>query len=123
MFLISFSLGLATSFFNDRNRNLATSMLDLLIEAKQELPSWLECVASDGRAPSSGRRGGKGRFGGGGGGSSFGGRDFRQQSGGMQRNSRNPGGPGGGYGGSNGYNNTGELKINGFVINLVGNIP
>jgi len=98
------NLGLATSFFNDRNRNLSTAMLDLLIEAKQDLPSWLESVASDGRAPSSGRRGGKGRFGGGG--SSFGGRDFRQQSGGMQRNTRNPGGGGGGYG-SNGYNNSG----------------
>lgn len=29
------NLGLATSFFNDRNRNLANGMLDLLVEAKQ----------------------------------------------------------------------------------------
>lgn len=79
-------------------------MLDLLIEAKQDLPSWLEGVASDGRAPSSGRRGGKGRFGSSG--SSFGGRDFRQQSGGMQRNSRNNSGTGSAYS-SNGYNNSG----------------
>lgn len=82
------NLGLATSFFNDRNRNLATGLLDLLIEAKQEFPSWLEGVAADGRMPSTGRRGGKSRFGGGGGGgggSSFGGRDYRQQSGGMSR--------------------------------------
>lgn len=69
-------------------------MLDLLAEAKQEMPGFLESVAADGRMPSSGRRGGKGRYGGGG----FGGRDYRQQSGGMQRNPRS----GGGYG-NNGY--------------------
>lgn len=96
------NLGLATSFFNDRNRNLATGMLDLLIEAKQEYPSWLENVAADGRVPSSGRRGGKGRYGSGGGGS-FGSRDYRQQpSGGMQRSQRS----GNGYG-NNGYGNGG----------------
>ncbi|KAK9686780.1 Helicase conserved C-terminal domain [Popillia japonica] len=66
------NLGLATSFFNDRNRNLASAMLDLLAEAKQEIPSWLENVAADGRTASSGRRGGRGRFGGGGGGGGFG---------------------------------------------------
>lgn len=102
------NLGLATSFFNDRNRNLATSMLDLLIEAKQEVPSWLETVAHDGRTATSSRRG-KVRFGGGGGfggGSGFGSRDYRQSSGGggggggMQRGR----GGGGGYGGgNNGY--------------------
>jgi ATP-dependent RNA helicase DDX3X len=95
------NLGLATSFFNDRNRNLASGMLDLLIESKQEFPSWLEGVAADGRMPSSGRRGGKSRYGSGGG-SSFGGRDYRQQSGGMSRNQRS----GGGYG-NNGFGNTG----------------
>nr|CAI5839406.1 unnamed protein product [Callosobruchus analis] len=95
------NLGTATSFFNDRNRNLASGLLDLLIEAHQEYPSWLESVAQDGRAPSGGRRGGKGRYGGGGGGSSFGGRDYRQQ----------PGGGGGGGGRSQrsggGYSNGG----------------
>ncbi|KAL1512625.1 hypothetical protein ABEB36_002188 [Hypothenemus hampei] len=87
------NLGLATSFFNDRNRNLASVMLDLLVEAKQEYPSWLENVAVDNRLPSSGRRGGgKSRYGGGGngggggGGGSFSSRDYRQQSGGnLQR--------------------------------------
>ncbi|XP_074032472.1 ATP-dependent RNA helicase bel [Leptinotarsa decemlineata] len=101
------NLGLATSFFNDRNRNLSSGMLDLLIEAKQEYPSWLEGVAADGRMPSAGRRGGKGRYGGSGGGGSFGSRDYRQQSGGgMQRNQRTSGG-GGNYG-SNGYGNGGS---------------
>ncbi|KAK9888686.1 hypothetical protein WA026_000916 [Henosepilachna vigintioctopunctata] len=98
------NLGLATSFFNDRNRNLASGMLDLLVEAKQEYPSWLESLAADGRVSSTGRRGGRGRFGGGsGGGSSFGSRDYRQQSGGMNRNSRSSGG--GNYGGNNGFGN------------------
>lgn len=102
------NLGLATSFFNDRNRNLANGMLDLLVEAKQEFPSWLEGVASDSRMPSSGRRGGgggggKGRYGGGVGGSSFGSRDYRQQSGGPQRSQK----PSGGNGGGNSYGNGG----------------
>ncbi|GJQ86020.1 bel [Trypoxylus dichotomus] len=88
------NLGLATSFFNDRNRNLASAMLDLLVEAKQEIPTWLENVAADGRTSSSGRRGGRGRFGGGG----FGARDYRQQSG-SQRNQRSNG--------NNSYSNSG----------------
>ena len=36
------NLGLATSFFNDRNRNICVDLLNLLVEAKQEVPSWLE---------------------------------------------------------------------------------
>ncbi|CAG9766556.1 unnamed protein product [Ceutorhynchus assimilis] len=98
------NLGLATSFFNDRNRNLANGMLDLLVEAKQECPSWMESVASDSRMPSSGRRGGgKSRYGGNGG-SSFGSRDYRQQSGSSQRSKPS----GGGYG-NNGYGNGGGM--------------
>lgn len=38
-------LGLATSFFNERNANITKDLLDLLIEAKQEVPSWLESMA------------------------------------------------------------------------------
>ena len=37
--------GLATSFFNERNINLTKDLLDLLVEAKQEVPSWLENMA------------------------------------------------------------------------------
>lgn len=107
------NLGLATSFFNDRNRNLATGLMDLLIEAKQDVPSWMESVAADGRIPNSGRRAGKGRYGSGGG-SSFGSRDYRQQSGGVQRNQRSGGGGNnvGSYGNS-GYGNGGKY----FIIN------
>lgn len=37
--------GLATSFFNERNVNITKDLLDLLVEAKQEVPSWLESMA------------------------------------------------------------------------------
>ncbi|KAM4815726.1 LOW QUALITY PROTEIN: ATP-dependent RNA helicase DDX3X-like [Thomomys bottae] len=36
------NLGLATSFFNERSINIIKDLLDLLIEAKQVVPSWLE---------------------------------------------------------------------------------
>ncbi|KPP76361.1 ATP-dependent RNA helicase DDX3X-like [Scleropages formosus] len=39
------NLGLATSFFNDKNSNITKDLLDLLVEAKQEVPSWLESLA------------------------------------------------------------------------------
>lgn len=38
-------IGLATSFFNERNANITKDLLDLLVEAKQEVPSWLENMA------------------------------------------------------------------------------
>lgn len=40
-----FSPGLATSFFNDKNGNITKDLLDILVEAKQEVPSWLESLA------------------------------------------------------------------------------
>ncbi|KAK3858856.1 hypothetical protein Pcinc_034983, partial [Petrolisthes cinctipes] len=74
------NLGLATSFFNDKNRNMVRDLVELLQEAKQELPKWLEVIASETRW---GGGGGRGRSGGGGGGKRFGGggfgsRDYRQ---------------------------------------------
>ena len=36
------NLGLATSFFNDKSRNLAKDLVELIVESNQELPSWLE---------------------------------------------------------------------------------
>lgn len=47
--------GLATSFFNDKNRNLTRDLMELITESKQELPGWLESMATDFRM-SSGRR-------------------------------------------------------------------
>lgn len=39
--------GLATSFFNDRNRNISKVLVQILTEAKQEVPSWLESIAGE----------------------------------------------------------------------------
>ncbi|XP_007955966.1 ATP-dependent RNA helicase DDX3X [Orycteropus afer afer] len=69
------NLGLATSFFNERNINIAKDLLDLLIEAKQEVPSWLESMAYEYQYKG-GSRGRSKRFSGG-----FGARDYRQSGG------------------------------------------
>jgi len=91
------NLGLATSFFNEKNKTMAVELCELITEAKQELPSWLTNIAKDFQFDS--RSHGTRKFGGGGGGrgrssygggSSFGSRDYRQFS----------GGPGGGSGGN-----------------------
>ena len=52
------NLGLATSFFNDKNRNLVKELVELIIESNQELPSWLEALAMESRSygPGSNRR-------------------------------------------------------------------
>jgi hypothetical protein len=42
---------LATSFFNDKNQNIVRDLLELLIEAKQEVPEWLEKCAANYRRP------------------------------------------------------------------------
>lgn len=61
------NLGVATSFFNDKNRNICAGLIEVLVEAKQEQPDFLEsCMASD-RSSGFGRRGGSGGGGGGGG--------------------------------------------------------
>jgi len=48
--------GLATSFFNDKNKNIIKELLDILEEAKQEVPSWLESLAYESRFSGSGPR-------------------------------------------------------------------
>lgn len=97
--------GLATAFFNENNTSLAKPLADLMKEANQEVPAWLERFAA--RSPF----GGRSRRGGGGGGR-FGGRDFRKESsynrGGMDMyggggNMNNGYGQSGGYGGGGGY--------------------
>jgi len=81
------NLGLATSFFNDKNRNLVKDLIELIVESNQELPSWLESMALDSRNHfgGGGRRGGNKKGG-------FGGKDYRYENG------RNGGGGGGGGG-------------------------
>lgn len=50
------NLGQATSFFNDKNRNLTRDLLELLTETKQEVPNWLQSMGSEYRQPSMQRR-------------------------------------------------------------------
>jgi len=83
------NLGLATSFFNDKNRNLVKDLVELIVESNQELPSWLEAMSLDSRNNfSGGKRGGKGRFGGAG----FGAKDVRYD----RKEANDRGGMGGG---------------------------
>ena len=57
------NLGLATSFFNEKNRNLTKDMVELILESSQELPGWLESMASDFRSYGGPSRRGKGKKG------------------------------------------------------------
>jgi ATP-dependent RNA helicase DDX3X len=82
--------GLATAFFTDKDSGLARGMIEILSEAGQDVPSFLNGFASRGFGGGGKRGGGGGRRGGGG----FGGRDFRGGGGG--------GGGGGGWGGGGG---------------------
>uniref|UniRef100_A0A2I3SY43 RNA helicase n=1 Tax=Pan troglodytes TaxID=9598 RepID=A0A2I3SY43_PANTR len=98
------NLGLATSFFNEKNINITKDLLDLLVEAKQEVPSWLENMAYEHQYKGGSRgRSKSNRFSGG-----FGARDYRQSSGssssgfGASRGSSSRSG-GGGYGNSRGF--------------------
>uniref|UniRef100_A0A667YUH5 RNA helicase n=1 Tax=Myripristis murdjan TaxID=586833 RepID=A0A667YUH5_9TELE len=93
------NLGLATSFFNDKNGNITKDLLDILVEAKQEVPSWLESLAYEHQHKSS-NRGRPKRFSGG-----FGARDYRQTS---------AGGNSGAFGGRSGRSQTGHGGNRGF---------
>ena len=53
--------GLATSFFNDKNRSLSAPLVELLVESHQELPGWLENVRMEARGGYGNKRGG-GRY-------------------------------------------------------------
>ncbi|KAF6719509.1 putative ATP-dependent RNA helicase an3 [Oryzias melastigma] len=91
------NLGLATSFFNDKNSNITKDLLDILVEAKQEVPSWLESLAYEHQHKSTNR--GRKRFSGG-----FGARDYRQTPGGAGGfNSNRSGRSTGGHGGNRGF--------------------
>ncbi|XP_071993892.1 ATP-dependent RNA helicase DDX3X isoform X1 [Engystomops pustulosus] len=92
------NLGLATSFFNDKNVNITKDLLDLLVEAKQEVPSWLENMAYEQHHKSSSRGRSKSRFSGG-----FGARDYRQSSSASSSFGSSRGGRSSGHGGSRGF--------------------
>jgi ATP-dependent RNA helicase DDX3X len=86
--------GISTAFFNRGNRNITRDLLDLLKEANQEVPSFLEAVVRE-----SGFSGGRG------GGSSFGGRGGRGRATGNRDFRKTPGFGNAGYGGGGGYSN------------------
>lgn len=96
------NVGHALSLFNEKNRNIAKELVELLVENQQELPNFLERMVS-GMGGFRGGFGGRGGRGGGRGssGSKFGARDYRRddapKSGGAptQNAYRNPRGPGG----------------------------
>lgn len=123
--------GIATAFFNRGNRGVVRELMDLLKEANQEVPAFLEAIARESSFGGGGRggrpRGGGGRGGGnrdfrkygGGGGGGFGGGGFGGAShgggyggggggfGGPQGGSGGYGGGGYGGGGGGGYGNPG----------------
>ena len=83
--------GVSTAFFNRGNKNIVRDLVELLREANQEIPGWLETVAHE--ASFGGGGGYRGRGGRGRGGRGSGGRDYRANGGGAQG--------GGGWGGGN----------------------
>lgn len=72
--------GLATSFFAEKNCNIRKDLIEILEEAKQDVPSWLKSIGSYGGGGSGGRPDfSRGR--GGSSGGRFGGTDHRKDSG------------------------------------------
>ena len=86
--------GMSTAFFNRGNRGIVRDMIELLKEAHQDVPTFLETIAREGSGFSGGGRGGRSGGGRGRGGAAT--RDFRKMGGG------GGGGMGGGYGGGMG---------------------
>ncbi|TGO17104.1 hypothetical protein BPAE_0450g00050 [Botrytis paeoniae] len=82
--------GISTAFFNRGNRGVCRDLIELLKEANQEIPSFLENIAREGGGFGGGRGGRSGGRGRGGGAN----RDFRKFGG---------GGGGGGFNGGGGF--------------------
>ncbi|KAN0089795.1 DEAD domain containing protein [Hyaloscypha variabilis] len=87
--------GISTAFFNRGNRGVVRDLIDLLKEANQEVPAFLENIAREGSGFGGGGGRGGGRSGGGRGRGGAANRDFRKFGGGASG-----GGFGGGYGGA-----------------------
>ncbi|KAG8413939.1 ATP-dependent RNA helicase ded1 [Metarhizium acridum] len=92
--------GIATAFFNRGNRGIVRELMELLKEANQEVPPFLEAIARE-SSFGGGGRGGRSRGGGGGRGSAN--RDFRKF-----------GGSGGGFGGNSGGGFGGPQQSSGY---------
>eukprot|EP00794_Sanderia_malayensis_P010845 gene10845-11998_t len=105
--------GLATSFFNEKNRNVARDLMDLLVEAKQEVPNWLDSMAYQAQQHAAAKKAQqRNRYGGGG----FGSRDYRQFH---NRSNQNAGG---GYRGGHHDHNPG-FAAGGHPFNFQGGPP
>jgi ATP-dependent RNA helicase DDX3X len=102
--------GISTAFFNRGNRGIVRELIDLLKEAKQDVPAFLENIAreSSGFGGASGRGSGNRSGGRGRGGNAN--RDFRKLNGGPGGSGSFGGQPsfGGGYGGNGGGGNYGN---------------
>lgn len=85
--------GIATAFFNRGNRGVVRDLIDLLKEANQEMPSFLESIAREGSGfgGRGGGRGGRGR-------GANATRDMRRTMGGGFNTAPSYGGSGGGFG-------------------------
>jgi len=100
-------VGHALSFVNDKNRNIARELYELLSEGNQSIPDWMaNMVQFSGMGGGGGRGGGKGRSGRGG--AKFGARDYRQDGGGGGKGGGGSRGGGGYGGGSGGYGGGGH---------------
>jgi ATP-dependent RNA helicase DDX3X len=89
--------GKALSFFNQKNRNVARDLYDLLTEAKMDCPGWLDEIMARGGGYGRGGRGKGGRAGS----SKRMAKDYRKEGGGDR------GGRGGDRGGGRNYNRGG----------------
>jgi ATP-dependent RNA helicase DDX3X len=98
--------GLSTAFFNRGNRGIVRELIELLKEAHQEIPGFLENIARE-SSGFGGGRGGRGRGGGGRGASAT--RDARRGGG-----APSYGGGGGFGGGSGGYSGGGGAGGSGY---------
>ncbi|KAK4616251.1 ATP-dependent RNA helicase DED1 [Fulvia fulva] len=94
--------GVSTAFFNRGNRGVVRDLIDLLKEANQEVPGFLESIAREGSGFGGGGRGG-GRSGGGRGRGSSAMKDVRTYGGGQRPAYGGGMMGGGGMGGGGGY--------------------
>ena len=108
--------GKSTAFFNRGNRGIVRDLIELLKEAHQEVPSFLENVAREGSGFSGGRGGGRSGGRGRGGAAT---RDFRKAGGGGGGMGGGAGGgfgaPQGGYGGGKALHSMKSLVLTDFV--------
>lgn len=107
------NVGSALSLMNEKNRNIAKDLADMLIENEQDCPEWLEKMGGYGGGGGRGGRGGRGR-----GGRQFGARDFRKDhggGGGRGYGGRGSGGPGGSsWGGPPSGGHSGSPRSGGY---------